>query len=128
MDKYDMLFSAYNNRGYDTKFDIQVKRVDSADRMPLLTAANYGDLEAIEILIHHGVDLKKTGPDGRTAQTVLAEDFGDDLLKIAARMKAASRPPSNRQSNLSESICSKAAELFAQYDEKKDKKMGEKAL
>ena len=108
------------------KAGADIERADKAGRTPLLTAAEYGDLDAIELLIRHGVDLKKTGPDGRTAQTLLAEEFGDDLLKIAARIKGL--PSSDHQHDLSESICSKAAALFAQHGEKKDNKLEEDAL
>ena len=122
------------------KHGADIERTDSNGYTPLLTAAMYGDLDAIEILIQNGVDLQKTGPDGRTAHVILKDEFGEDLLKIAAENRQtadldavhkAHRPTRKKPrkvNNLHEGINKKARDLFAKFDVNDDKSLGQQEL
>jgi hypothetical protein len=121
------------------KAGANIELADNAGHTPLLTAASYGDLDVIEVLIQNGVDLQKKDHEGRTAHVILKEEFGEDLLKIAAENRHAAdldalhkahRPTkaTRRRSNLHDRINNKAHSLFAQFDLNNDKKLGENEL
>ena len=94
----------------------------------------------IEILIQNGVDLQKTAPDGRTAHVILKEEFGEDLLEIAAEHRhttslddvhKAHRPTRAKPrqvNNLHDGINEKARSLFEKFDVNKDKTLGQQEL
>merc|ERR1719472_596718 len=101
------------------KAGANIELADRAGHTPLLTAATYGDLEVIEVRIQNGVDLQKKDHEGRTAHVILKEEFGEDLLKIAAENRRATdldalhkahRPTkaTRRRSNLHDRINNKA--------------------
>ena len=68
---------------------------------PLMTAAMYGDIDAIEELVEHGADTDMHNDAGDDAATILQREYGEDLSAIIAAHhgtkrsanKAASRPP-----------------------------------
>ena len=122
------------------KHGADIERPDSIGHTPLLTAAMYGDLDVIEILIQNGVDLQKKGPDGRTAHVILKDEFGEDLLKIAAEHRRTTdlhevhkahrptRAKPRQVNNLHDGINEKARNLFEKFDVNDDKTLGQQEL
>ena len=126
------------------KAGADIERSDNAGNTPLLTAAKYGDMDVVDLLIQNGVDLQKAGPDGRTAHVILKDEFGEDLLKIAAQHRRTStngtkalpktarptRATSKRHDTgrLHERLYNKAHDLFAKFDVDNDKTLGKQEL
>ena len=124
------------------KAGADIERPDNSGHTPLLTAATYGDMDVVELLIQNGADLKKKGPSGQTAHTILKNEYGEDLIKIASRLrpsnsmqvvpkaKRPTRATSKRHDTgpMHERLYNQAHDLFAKYDEDNDKILGEKEL
>ena len=108
----------------------QMEWVDENGYTALLTAAVYGDMEIVETLVKAGADIQKKDNRGRTAQTILKEDFGYDLQKIVARHRPTSdvnalykahqrqhkKKKKGKKITLHDHVYNRAQQLFSKYD------------